>query len=407
MARTRNANYRADPPPGEATDFEWATADNEPFNRELDMSYVATALDRHDHRAGRGLAVGRIDAGAITAGALASNSVATAALQDLAVTTAKLADNSVTTAKILDGTIKGADMEPDAIKDRLGYIPINKAGDSEVGSLSFGKVGPPAVSNSVTFLNDGGIGINQGSISGAGSISLVRTVAGNTAHFQTKGGLAITGRNETAGADGYGLGILNDTGSLYDLIVSHIQAVFTVPTHGPTFHSNVAAGTAPFTAQSTTTCPNLNAQYLNGQPSSYYAPTTNQVPGGAHCFFWTAANVPTGWTRNSNLDGRILVGGGTATGVTGTPITFIEHAQSTGSSWSVSGGAHTHTLNQHRHFHNNMPNATGVAGPGGQFVLLGVDYGPESWPSGDTVTGSTGGASSWNFPTYAMVLAYK
>jgi hypothetical protein len=39
-----------------------------------------------------------------------------------------------------------------------------------------------------------------------------------------------------------------------------------------TFRSIIATGTSPFTVASTTMVSNLNVQYLNGQPSSYYSP---------------------------------------------------------------------------------------------------------------------------------------
>lgn len=51
--------------------------------------------------------------------------------------------------------------------------------------------------------------------------------------------------------------------------------VFTVDTSGTThtqFVSTVATGTAPFSSTSTTVCPNVNADYLDGQHGSYYAP---------------------------------------------------------------------------------------------------------------------------------------
>jgi hypothetical protein len=88
-------------------------------------------------------------------------------------------------------------------------------------------------------------------------------------------------------------------------------------------------------------CPNLNAQYLNGQSGAYYGRATNEVPAAMNAFFWSAGFIPAGtWARNTSADGRIIVGAGTTFSVT-----FNENAQS-GGSWSHDhvGDDHTHTV---------------------------------------------------------------
>ena len=87
MTRVATTYYGADAD----TQFQWATDDGDPFDRELDMSFVARALERHDHSNGRGLPVARVAAGSIVTASYAAQSVDTAALKDGAVTAAKIA----------------------------------------------------------------------------------------------------------------------------------------------------------------------------------------------------------------------------------------------------------------------------------------------------------------------------
>lgn len=94
MTRVATTNYSATL----STQFQWATADSDVFDRELDLYRMAQALELHDHTATRGLSVGRI----------ANNIVAEASLQDNAVTVNKLAANAVTAIKIVDGVITRA-----------------------------------------------------------------------------------------------------------------------------------------------------------------------------------------------------------------------------------------------------------------------------------------------------------
>ena len=72
----------------------------------------------------------------------------------------------------------------------------------------------------------------------------------------------------------------------------------------------------------------LDADLLDGQSSAFYAPATHQVPTGLIAAFANAASIASGWTRFTNLDGRIPVGAGTTFSQT-----FVEGA-SAGSSWA-------------------------------------------------------------------------
>jgi hypothetical protein len=138
MARVQTTFYQADPLP-DSTLFEWATSDNDLFNREIDLSFLARALERHDHSDGRGKPSARATAGSIDTTALANLAVSTGKIADGAVTPPKISANAVTNPAILDGTIAGAKLALTAVTDRLGYTPINKAGDSGIGNLSLAR----------------------------------------------------------------------------------------------------------------------------------------------------------------------------------------------------------------------------------------------------------------------------
>lgn len=66
---------------------------------------------------------------------LATGAVTTAKLADAAVTTAKIADGAVVTADIADSAVTSAKLASTAVTDKLGYMPVNKAGDTMSGTL--------------------------------------------------------------------------------------------------------------------------------------------------------------------------------------------------------------------------------------------------------------------------------
>lgn len=62
-------------------------------------------------------------------------------VQDGTIQTADLANGAVTTAKVADSAVTAAKMASSAVTDKLGYTPVNKAGDTMTGAL-----GVPALS---------------------------------------------------------------------------------------------------------------------------------------------------------------------------------------------------------------------------------------------------------------------
>jgi hypothetical protein len=392
MARVQTTFYQADPLP-DSTLFEWATSDNDLFDRELDLSFLARALERHDHSSGRGKPSARATAGSIDTTALANLAVNTGKIADNAVTAPKIAANAVVTAGILDLNVTGAKLAVAAVTDRLGYTPINKAGDTGIGNLSL------AAGASVFLSSTSSLSLPTGAVvSGGGTFNLSGAL-GTRSTMATAEAAAVLAVFQNIGASpGYGLGVLNAIASGWDLLISHVAATFGVPVQAPSYTSTVAPGTAPFSASSTTLCSGLNAQYLNGQLGSFYGRATNEVPAALNAFFWTAGFIPTGWNRNTSADGRIIVGAGTTFSVT-----FNENAQS-GASWS-----HDHVGDDHTHTVTGSTSASTGAQSGAQAGGLNLDALGHTHPLSASATANhaTTGAYTMAYPVYSLVMAFK
>lgn len=392
MARNANINYQADPPPA-STQFVLPDSDNDVFDRN-DITYMARALDLHDHTAGRGLPTARAAASSIDTAALQNLAVSTGKIADGAVTAAKVAANAVVTAGILDLNVTGPKLAAGAVVAHLGYTPISKAGDSGIGNLSL------AVGASLFLSASSTVNVPAGaSVVGAGVIGLSGGT-GTRASFVTSDGASVTATFQNSGASpGYGLGVLTASGGGWDLLLNHTSAAFGVSVQATSFASTVAPGTAPFTPTSTTMCPNLNAQYLGGQPLAYFGRATNEVPAAMNAFFWSAGFIPAGtWARNTSADGRVIVGAGATFSVT-----FNENAQS-GGSWS-----HDHVGDDHTHTVTGSTSASTATSVGATAGGLNVDPLGHTHPLTATAATNhaTTGAYSWAYPVYSLVMAYK
>lgn len=114
------------------TQFQWATTDNDIFDREWDLYRLAQALENHTHEVGKGLPVGR----------LADLAVSTVMLKDLSVTTIKIADLAVTTAKLADGNVtdaKMANQKANRVGDTFtGDIRLQRGAGVDQGAVFFG-----------------------------------------------------------------------------------------------------------------------------------------------------------------------------------------------------------------------------------------------------------------------------
>lgn len=108
---------------------------------------------------------GNIKDGGVATIDIADSAVTTAKIADSNVTTAKIADANVTTQKVADGAVTAAKLASSAVTDKLGYAPVNKAGDTMTGNLSIVKARP--VINLDDTTQDVGVDVAIGNINEA------------------------------------------------------------------------------------------------------------------------------------------------------------------------------------------------------------------------------------------------
>jgi hypothetical protein len=374
MTRVQTTNFQAD----SFTTFFWATDDNDQFNREYDMAFVAQALEHHDHSSGRGLPVARIEASIVDETALASNSVTTPKIANLAVTGAKMAELTIANSKLAGG-ISADKLVAGVAVANLGYTPLNLAGGTLTGSVAM--TGP----NTLSLIHSTSIGTTN---------LYIEKAAGSA------GGFPLQIHNKET-APGYCIGALNAAASNWDFIWSHNQLSSTIP-----IHMNAATGNyiAQMSYGSSAMVTNMNANYLVNQPGAYYGRTTHEAFSGAHVLVPTAGHIPAGWARQTNLDGRTLMGGGITAGIGNN---FVENNHygnwkpgsilSASHSLSVVGGGDASS--------NNYALAALGGGPGSfnasQLTHTHPGY---SLSGGITLNGTT---TDWNIAAYTMVMCYK
>ena len=370
MSRTQTTHYQADA----FTTFWWASDDNDQFDRELDMAFVAQALEYHDHSSGRGLPVARVEASAVDETALASNAVTTAKIANLAVTNAKMAELTIANSKLAGG-ISADKLVAGVAVANLGYTPLNLAGGTLTGSVSM------TGANTLSIINP--------NTNGSTNLYLERAAG-------SAGGFPLHIHNKEA-VPGYSIGILDAAGSVWELIASHSQFSFAIPVHmnaaGGNSISNMAYGSSALVT-------NLNVHYLNNQPGAYYGRATHEAFSGAHVLVPTAGSIPAGWVRQSNLDGRVLMGGGTTSGI-GNVFTENNHY----GNWKPGGSLSAS--------HNLSTNGIPATADGGVTVNTGsaVNVAPHSHghPT-PVITGSVtinNTTADWYISAYSMVMCYK
>lgn len=105
---------------------------------------------------------------------------------------------------------------------------------------------------------------------------------------------------------------------------------------GNTLTSTISTGTAPLTVTSTTVVTNLNADTVDGLHASAFALAAAGVPSGLIAMVTNAAAIPSGWVRESGLDGRFPVGDDSG-------VTFTaENNYGASNSHTHTGPSHTH-----------------------------------------------------------------
>jgi len=275
----------------------------------------------------------------------------------------------------------------------IGYTPVNRAGDAGItgtlqttGALVSTNIGANAIQT------NGGIHADQsitagGSVSATGNVTAGGDVNGSrlAASFSGPNALVVAGDGSINGAvvvtgritGNGGFGPITSNGAIST--TAGVSATGNVVTSTGAFIAQVATGTAPLQVNSTslvanlnvqllnghnaghasgeipiadgTLCANLNAELLGGQPRAYYESlatggTGATIPAGMIAAFATAAEIPTGWSRYTAADGRLLVGAGQA--IAG-ETTFVEN-NAYGSSWG------------HRHAANSFGFSTSLSG---------------------------------------------
>ena len=118
--------------------------------------------------------------------------------------------------------------------------------------------GGGTTTNALTINSSGSGGASPQSFNGSSAI----TISYNTVGALAAGGTAVNS-SELLGNTWASPGAIGGT--------SPAGGAFTSLSATQQFVSTLGAGTAPISVTSTTICPNLNVQYLNGQPGSYYA----------------------------------------------------------------------------------------------------------------------------------------
>ncbi|WP_336786551.1 hypothetical protein [Paenibacillus sp. MMO-177] len=192
---------------------------------KLDNKFSGTTGHSHDGTAGNGPKIG------------------TAGLAAKAVTAAQLADNTITAAQIALKTVTAAQLADNTVGS--GQLAAGAAIDAVVGNRSIDDTVEAAT--------------------GADTISNMFSKLGNMVK-------KITGKSNWYTAPAISLETVN--GRLNQAVnttssPSFVRATFTQ-----------ATGTAPLTVASTTVVTNLNADLLDGQHGSYYAPTASPTFSG-------------------------------------------------------------------------------------------------------------------------------
>lgn len=249
----------------------------------------------------------------------------------------------------------------------LGYTPVNKAGDTMTGSLTFST-------------NTSGI-----VLSGSGQL------------FDVSGlGTLFRPHN-----DAFGLQQQNSTGMM---TVTPSGALFPQPLQALTLAATVATGTPPLTVASTTVVPNLNADLLDGMHAADIISTaaSGGVPAGVIAMWLTSMTPPSGWVIETNL-ANVFPGGvnGSGTGLFGAlnstgGATQHFHDQS---QHVHSGPSHAHSLNNHTHGFSGTTASSGSTDGLGNNGGTSVNTTSHTHGFGGTTggnTGDTGGAGSGN-----------
>jgi len=398
MTRVPNTNYQATT----STQFQIATDDNDPYDRELDTSRVATALDEHTHGVGRGAPVTRV----------AANAVDTAALQNGAVTEDKMATNSVGSNaikqnavgadEIVDGGVGTAEIADDAVT--LGKLAHGTASRVFATDAS----GVPVISQLVAAMFPNLI------ISTAMIADLAVTgakMANGTVTATQIADATITGAKIATNT------IPGDS-KLQPSTVSGNSGASAIGTD--CLHANrLSTGSfskAEFDRFSGAATKNIGIEHIyensgsrgagkvlgdDGTGFSWISLSSGVTMTGIVAAVRNAASIPSGWVRESGLDGRMMVFDGTVFSTTWTA------ENNYGASWSHAHGP--------GNLQGTATTTTGAAQNGGAYDedetgnIHNTRDAAHDHPVSISMTLSGGQSESvaWTIPCRAYVPVYK
>lgn len=282
------------------------------------------------------------------------------------------ADPPGTAYVVVSDSVSGASWKKvpgDAIADgavsdaKLAVAKLNRAGDATTGDLYVTRAGGATGylilgNNAAYFVGFDGsqLSLRAPSVAVPSDLYVYRNAAQNTgylilgnnpAHFIGFDGTNVTtetGKVWTVGNDGPGSGLDADVldgqhGAFYQGRANHTgtQLASTISPQGAGsgLNADTLRGAAPSGAPTANAIPIADP---SGHLDAWVTPSgLAGVPAGLICgFAGGAAAIPTGWTRYSLADGRLLVGAGT---FSGSEHTFTEN-NSYGNTW-----AHQHASN--------------------------------------------------------------
>lgn len=387
MPREETQNYGA----STSTRFQWATTDQDLFDREFDLYRLSQALEFHTHAPTRGLPIG--------VGGIGADAVNTAAIAALAVTTAKIADLAVTNVKLAEGAVTRNKVTWPLIQltnDMAGGFTLQNTGGTHrlgfymdaAGLAVFGSGTPSAISPNLILGQTGQVSV--GTLQGAGKFNVfqttdtigsgIRLYHPNTIHSisvrnDTTGRLCIdinansfffmhpttgyvtlgaaandTARltlvqtNEDAGQGfrlinptlGQGNGyVVNDGSFVLQSATTAVKLQHAANAFAP-FTNNVTALGVGGADANTRRWSSVNAVDANFSGNVTVSGTLTApgggVPLGGVIWFRTAAELTAAgasWTPETSLEGRIPYGAGTTYGQT-----FAENTNTTSTNWT-------------------------------------------------------------------------
>lgn len=331
------------------TQFQWALTGSVHFNRAFDLYKLAQAVEKHDHSLGRGLPVARMATDTITEVQYKTQSVSTRALANESVTTPKIYPGAVTDAKLQTPKVN-----LDGSNVMTGGLTIQSSANPSYAQIVLGNAGAAISTNlgSVAFSAGPG-GIHQFAadmmVYRAGAPTTGRVMIGNGGNY-----LGFDGTQMTVNG-----------------------------------------------ARILTTADEPN---IVGVPLNALVAFRNFTDIGA---------AGAGWSYESNLNGRLLVGSGTSGGKTWTEATAYEGNWVPTTGLAVSGtgltaaGGSGGTADADANAGHRFIASAG--GAGATEVNTSNHTHPISGGGGGAVTGNATvtHATSWNPPLYAVCWARR